>query len=436
MQFMAYHDDVTNLPNERFFMEELKKKLSANQSQKAIMAIELDRFASIKSTLGNAYADQMLNRVAQRLQKVLPEGQLLCISRESYFIVLIDQVKDPEHLMQLGQRLQGEMLEPFHIQHLSLNGILNIGISLYSSSELTGEELFMHAKYAMHESSKIPARIEFYELSMSQLMTDRLILENDLHKALEQEELFLEYQPQIDLETGEIIGVEALVRWQHPEKGAIPPGQFIPIAEESGLIIPIGKWVLETACAQVKKWEQAGLPPLKLAVNLSLGQLFQQDLVGMVQDVLSKTALRPDHLQLEITESMTINMDQMNTVINDLKDLGITIAVDDFGTGYSSLSYLNDFSLDCLKIDKSLVQKIETNSTDEVLVAMIISMAKHLRLHVVAEGIEEKAQVDYLVASKCEVVQGYLFSKPIRSKFFCETYKDIQLHARQILGQQ
>ena len=434
MQFMAYHDDVTNLPNERYLMEELKKKLSDNPSQKAIMAIEVDRFSTIKASLGNTYAEQMLNRVAQRLQKVLPEGHFLSISREGYFIVLIDQVKDPHQLIQLGKQLQGEMREPFHIQHLSLNGNLNIGISLNSSSTLTAEEFSMHAKYAMYEACKIPTRIVFYELEMSRGMTDRLLLENDLHKALEQEALFLEYQPQIDLETGTIIGVEALVRWQHPEKGAISPGLFIPIAEESGLIIPIGRWVLETACSQVKQWEQKGLPPLKVAVNLSLGQLFQQDLVEMVQKVLTKTALRPDYLQLEITESMTINIDQMTTIVNNLKELGITIAVDDFGTGYSSLSYLNDISIDCLKIDRSFVQKIQSNSTDEVLVAMIISMAKHLRLHVVAEGIEEKEQVEYLVASKCEVVQGFLFSKPIHPKLFYENFEGIQQNAQRILG--
>lgn len=435
MQFMAYHDDVTKLPNERYLMEELKKKLSIDQSEKAIFAIEVDRFSTIKASLGHTYAEQMLNMVAQRLQKVLPEKYLLSILREDYFIVFIDELKNSQQLMQLGKQLQEVMTEPFHLQHFSLNGNLNIGISIYSSATITREELLMHAKYAMHEAHKIPARIMFYELTMSSGMTEKLILENDLHKALENDEFFLEYQPQIDLQTSEIIAVEALVRWNHPEKGWISPGVFIPIAEESGLIIPIGKWVLETACTQVKQWEREGLPPLKIAVNLSLGQLFQQDLVEMVQEVLTKTELRPDYLQLEITESMTINIDHMTTILSNLKELGLTIAVDDFGTGYSSLSYLKDFSIDCLKIDRSFVQKIQSNSTDEVLVAMIISMAKHLRLKVVAEGIEEVEQLEYLLASNCEAVQGYLFSKPIHPRLFQEKFEEIQNNARNILGQ-
>ena len=435
MHFMAYHDDVTSLPNERYLMEKLKGNLYIDQSEKAVLAIEVDRFSTIKASLGNTYADKMLNIVAQRLQKFLPEKYVLSILREDYFIVFIDEQKNAQSLMQLGKQLQEVMTEPFHLQHFSLKGNLNIGISLYPTDANTEEEILMHAKYAMHEAGKIPARIMFYELTMSSGMTDKLILENDLHKALDNDELFLEYQPQIDLQTGKIAGVEALIRWQHPEKGWISPGMFIPIAEESGLIIPIGQWVLETACTQVKQWEKEGLPPLKVAVNLSLGQLFQQDLVEMVQEVLLKTELEPQCLQLEITESMTINIDQMTTVLRNLKELGITIAIDDFGTGYSSLSYLKDFSIDCLKIDRSFVQKIQSNSTDEVLVAMIISMAKHLHLNVVAEGIEEVEQLAYLIASNCETVQGYLFSKPIQPKLLCENFHEIQNNARSILGQ-
>ncbi|MFJ7735406.1 EAL domain-containing protein [Lysinibacillus sp. NPDC097287] len=434
MQFMAYHDDITNLPNERYLMEALKKKLYIDQSEKAILAIDIDRYTTIKASLGKTYADQMLGMAAARLQHILPEKYVLSILREDYFIIFIDEQKNPQYLMQLGKQLQEAMTEPFCIQHFSLNGNLNIGIAVYPTDASTEEELLMHAKNAMNEAGKIPARIMFYEPSMSSGMTEKLILENDLHNALENDELFLEYQPQIDLKTGEIISVEALVRWQHPEKGWISPGAFIPIAEESGLIIPIGQWVLETACYQVKQWEQAGLPPLKVAVNLSLGQLFQQDLVDMVQEVLTKTELEPQYLQLEITESMTINIDHMTTVLRNLKELGITIAVDDFGTGYSSLSYLKDFSIDCLKIDRSFVQKIQSNSTDEALVAMIISMAKHLRLKVVAEGIEEVGQLAYLKASKCEMVQGYLFSKPIRPSILQKNYQEIQSNAQSILS--
>ena len=213
------------------------------------------------------------------------------------------------------------------------------------------------------------------------------------------------------------------MRWQHPKKGWISPGVFIPIAEESGLIIPIGQWVLETACQQVKKWEAAGLPPIKVAVNLSLGQLFQQNLVEIIHQVLEKTQLEPKYLQLEITESMTINIDHMTTILQKLRALGVTIAVDDFGTGYSSLSYLKDFPIDCLKIDRSFVQKIHSNSTDKALVDMILSMAKHLQLKVVAEGIEEIGQLTYLIDSKCDTVQGFYSANLYLHIYFRRTIK-------------
>ncbi|MEK4426197.1 bifunctional diguanylate cyclase/phosphodiesterase [Solibacillus sp. FSL K6-1523] len=435
MQFMAYHDDITNLPNERYLMENLKKRIYINDSQSAILAIEIDRFSTFKASLGKTCADQMLGMTAKRLQQILPGKYVLSILRDGSFILVIDDMKNTQYLMQLALQLQQIMKEPFDIQHFSLKGVLNIGIALYPVDAKNEEEFVMAAIYAMDEARKHPSRIKFYETTMSYGMAEKVILENDLHNALENDELFLEYQPQINIQTGEIVSVEALVRWQHPKKGWISPSVFIPVAEESGLIIPIGQWVLETACMQVKQWEQEGLPPLKIAVNLSIGQLFQQDLVEMVQKVLEKTALQPQYLQLEITESMTINIDHMSAVLQDLKKLGITIAVDDFGTGYSSLAYLKDFSIDCLKIDRSFMQKIQTNSTDEALVAMIISMAKHLQLKVVAEGIEEVEQLAYLKGSHCETVQGYLFSKPIQPKLLQENYGEIRDNAQRILKQ-
>lgn len=435
MRFMAYHDDITNLPNERYLMEALKKNLYFNNSKGAILAIEIDRFSTFKVSLGKTNADQMLVMAAKRLQHVIPGKYVLSILREGTFIVVTNEWKNTQYLLQLALQLQQVMKEPFDIQHFSLKGNLNIGIALYPIDAKTEEALMMSATYAMDEARKHPSRIKFYKSTMSSGMTEKIILENDLHNALEKEELFLEYQPQINILTGDIESVEALVRWQHPKKGWISPAVFIPVAEESGLIIPMGQWVLETACMQVKQWEQEGLPPLKVAVNLSIGQLFQQDLVEVVQKVLEKTALQPQYLQLEITESMTINIEYMTAVLHDLKELGITIAVDDFGTGYSSLSYLKDFSIDCLKIDRSFMQKIQINSTDEALVAMIISMAKHLQLKVVAEGIEEVEQLTYLKGSHCETVQGYLFSKPIKPKLLQENYEEIRHNAQCILKQ-
>ncbi|WP_433595222.1 bifunctional diguanylate cyclase/phosphodiesterase [Lysinibacillus xylanilyticus] len=433
MHHMAYHNEITNLPNERFLMESLKKDLYISKSRKAIIAIGIERIAAIKASLGSTYADQMISLIAQRLKNILPEKYLLCLLREDYFVVYIDEVSDTHQLTQLSQKLQLVMEESFQVQHFSLNSQLNIGIALFPTDSYREEELIRFAFYAMHEAQKTPTRIRFYESSISNEMTERLLLETDLHDALENQELFLEYQPQLDLHTGQIKSVEALVRWQHPKKGWISPGVFIPIAEESGLIIPIGQWVLETACKQVKSWEAVGLPPIKVAVNLSLGQLFQQNLVEIIHDVLEKTQLEPKYLQLEITESMTINIDHMTTVLHKLKALGITIAVDDFGTGYSSLSYLKDFPIDCLKIDRSFVQKIQSNSTDKALVDMIFSMAKYLKLKVVAEGIEEIEQLLYLIESKCDTVQGFLFSKPVPPHILQENYQSLHNDAKSIL---
>ncbi|MFJ7979217.1 EAL domain-containing protein [Lysinibacillus xylanilyticus] len=433
MHYMAYHNEITNLPNERFLMESLKKDLYISNSQKAILAIGIERIAAIKASLGSTYADQMISLIAQRLKNVLPEKYLLCLLREDYFVVYIDEVNNTHQLELLSQQLQFVMEESFQIQHFSLNSQLNIGIALFPTDSNREEELIRFALYAMHEAQKTPIRIRFYESSISNEMTERLLLENDLHDALANQELFLEYQPQLDLYTGQIKSVEALVRWQHPKKGWISPGVFIPIAEESGLIIPIGQWVLETACKQVKSWEAAGLPPIKVAVNLSLGQLFQQNLVELIHNVLEKTQVEPKYLQLEITESMTINIDHMTTILHKLKALGVTIAVDDFGTGYSSLSYLKDFPIDCLKIDRSFVQKIQSNSTDKALVGMILSMAKHLQLKVVAEGIEEIEQLSYLIDNECDTVQGFLFSKPVPPHILQENYQTLHNNAKSIL---
>ncbi|MGG2055608.1 EAL domain-containing protein [Lysinibacillus pakistanensis] len=433
MHYMAYHNEVTNLPNDRFLMETLKRNLYITASQKAIIAIGIERISAIKASLGNTYADQMIDLIAQRLKNVIPEKYDLCMLREDYFVIFIDEVVHTHQLTQLSKQLQLVMEESFQVQHFSLNSQLNIGISLFPTDSNREEELLRFALYAMHEAHKIPSRIRFYESSMSSEMTERLVLENDLRDALDNQELYLEYQPQINLQLGEIKSVEALIRWQHPKKGWISPGAFIPIAEESGLIIPIGQWVLETACRQVKQWEAAGLPPMKVAVNLSLGQLFQQNLVEMIQQVLDKTQLDAQFLQLEITESMTINSNHMTTILLQLKGLGMTIAVDDFGTGYSSLSYLKDFPIDCLKIDRSFVQKIHADSTDKALVDMILSMAKHLQLKVVAEGIEEIDQLSYLVNSKCDAVQGFLFSKPIQPEILQESYKSLHNHVKRIL---
>lgn len=434
LRFQAYHDDITLLPNEHFLLKTLKENLHEHKAQKAIIAIEIDRFAAIRSSIGISNSNKMMKLVAERIQSIVPPHYFATKLREGQFVIYIDHVKTIEELLQFCLNLKSAMTDPLQVQLFSLNGSLNIGIALYEE-QWTGEELLMHAQLAMREARQIPQRFLFYKPYMSKGIADRILLEQDLHNALANNEFYLDYQPQVNLKTGTIESVEALVRWRHPTRGFVPPDIFIPIAEECGLIIPLGKWILETACTQVKIWEKQGLPPMKVAVNLSLGQLFQQDLVEMVQDILHRTNLDPSFLQLEITESMTMNIDQMTQLLHELKALGIQIAVDDFGTGYSSLSYLKEFPIDCLKIDRTFVRNVPHNPNDEALVSMIISMAKHLRLKVVAEGIEEVEQLSFLIDGGCDYIQGYLFSKPISPQQITETYKDLHHRVEEVLTQ-
>ncbi|UNT57781.1 EAL domain-containing protein [Lysinibacillus capsici] len=434
LRFQAYHDDITLLPNEHLLLKTLKENLHEHKAQKAIIAIEIDRFAAIRSSIGISNSNTMMKLVAERIQSIVPPHYFATKLREGQFVIYIDHVKTIEELLQFCLNLKSAMTDPLQVQLFSLNGSLNIGIALYEE-QWTGEELLMHAQLAMREARQIPQRFLFYKPYMSKGIADRILLEQDLHNALANNEFYLDYQPQVNLKTGTIESVEALVRWRHPTRGFVPPDVFIPIAEECGLIIPLGKWILETACTQAKAWEKQGLPPMKVAVNLSLGQLFQQDLVEMVQDILQRTNLDPSFLQLEITESMTMNIDQMTQLLHELKALGIQIAVDDFGTGYSSLSYLKEFPIDCLKIDRTFVRNVPHNPNDEALVSMIISMAKHLRLKVVAEGIEEVEQLSFLIDGGCDYIQGYLFSKPISPQQMTETYKDLHHRVEEVLTQ-
>ncbi|MCT1538134.1 MULTISPECIES: bifunctional diguanylate cyclase/phosphodiesterase [Lysinibacillus] len=434
LRFQAYHDDITLLPNEHFLLKTLKENLHEHKAQKAIIAIEIDRFAAIRSSIGISNSNKMMKLVAERIQSIVPPHYFATKLREGQFVIYIDHVKTIEELLQFCLNLKSAMTDPLQVQLFSLNGSLNIGIALYEE-QWTGEELLMHAQLAMREARQIPQRFLFYKPYMSKGIADRILLEQDLHNALANNEFYLDYQPQVNLKTGTIESVEALVRWRHPTRGFVPPDVFIPIAEECGLIIPLGKWILENACTQAKIWEKQGLPPMKVAVNLSLGQLFQQDLVEMVQDILHRTNLDPSFLQLEITESMTMNIDQMTQLLHELKALGIQIAVDDFGTGYSSLSYLKEFPIDCLKIDRTFVRNVPHNPNDEALVSMIISMAKHLRLKVVAEGIEEVEQLSFLIDGGCDYIQGYLFSKPISPQQITETYKDLHHRVEEVLTQ-
>lgn len=422
---MAYHDELTELPNSRFLTEKLKQD----------MIMEINRLNSINESLGHSFRDLMLQKVAVRLRESLPEETFMSKLRAGEFTIIFNSVENKEDVVKVCNHIQDIMKEPVQLQHFLLKVTLNIGIAVYPDNGVNETELLKHAQIAMREAQKVSELYLFYHSEMKQQFEERLALEHDLYEALDKGEFYLEYQPQIEVRTGRIDSVEALIRWKHPKKGWIPPATFIPIAEETGLIVPIGEWVLETACKQTKQWYEEGISNIRVAVNLSIRQFFQQNLVQMVEDILVRTNLSSNYLELEITESMTMDTNHTIELLHDLKRLGVKIAVDDFGTGYSSMSYLKDFPIDCLKIDRSFVCNVQTNRDDAALISMIISMAKHLNLKVIAEGVEDIDQFSYLGAGDCDTIQGYLFSKPISAEALSANFDKIQNHVREVISE-
>lgn len=405
--YLTYYDDITKLPNERLLLEKIRE----NTTEKAVLVIEINRLQAIKSSMGYSCSNYLLKMIAERLRQHLSSDYLIGKLHEDQFVLLIENHNDPSFIESFCSKLTEIMTQPYDIQDYSFNISINIGISLYPEEVKAAENLIKSAQLAVLEARNTPEHLSFYKPSMLLKREEKLKLENDLYKAVQNNELHLYYQPQLNLKTKQLISMEALVRWEHPEKGLIPPSDFIPLAEESGLIVPVGKWVLETACRQTMELQQLIQRPIKVAVNLSLKQLFHDNFVQVVENILKMTKLSPEYLQLEITESMTMNTRDVLPILHDLKKLGVSIALDDFGKGYSSLAYLRDLPIDCLKIDREFVKKVDENA-QEPLLDMIISMAKHLNLQVVAEGIEKMEQFNYLLNSECDAIQGFLISKP------------------------
>lgn len=434
LHYLAYHDELTQLPNARSLSEQLTEHILNSPQRLAVMMLEIDRFTAFKESLGISFLDTLLKKVAERLRNILPKEIFISKLREREYTIVFKNIDNIEQVESICFAIQEAMKAPIEIQHFSLNCSLNIGVAMYPQDGDSEDELLKQAQIAMREAHKETKRFKFYDPTMEKALMESLILEQDLHHALDKQEIYLEYQPKIDISTGCIDSVEALVRWRHPEKGVISPMLFVPIAEESGLIVPIGEWVLEQACLQAKSWQANGFSNLGVGVNLSIRQFYQQDLVEMVDRVLQKTQLDPQYLELEITESMTMNTNYAITILNQLKALGVKIAVDDFGTGYSSLSYLKDFPIDCLKIDRSFVNNINEDKHGTALISMIISMAKHLELKVVAEGVEDAQQLAFLAERNCNLIQGYLFSKPLPVDVLSDKFQDIQNHAYALIG--
>ena len=415
---IAFHDDLTSLPNRLMFGQQLDRALSRHRragTQLAILFLDLNRFKLINDSLGRAVGDVLLRHVADRLRTQSREGDTLARMSGDEFAMLIE---DHESLLDISactQRLVGQLSAPYMLGRRACNVTLSVGISVFPADGTASQALLKAADLAVHRA-KATGRNNylFYSPSMNVHTLEKLELESDLAHALERVEFLLHYQPKVDTLTGLITGTEALLRWKHPRRGLILPMDFIPLAEETGLIVPIGEWVLVTACARNKAWQDQGLPKLSIAVNLSVRQFEDPLLLPKLTQIIHASGLDPSSLELEITESIV--MAQGNSaveVLGKLKSIGVQIAIDDFGTGYSSLAYLKRFPIDTLKMDRSFIRDIPADSGDRNITRAIISMAHSLRLKVVAEGVETAEQLKFLRVQCCDAVQGYFLYRPL-----------------------
>lgn len=416
---LAYRDPLTNLPNRIVFhhkLQEALKQAAQSQSLMAVMYLNLDRFKEINANLGYAEGDLLLHLVAERLIQVkLDCESLVARLGGDEFSVLVIDVGDRQHVEEAAQHLQRILAEPYVLSEQTVQGQFSMGIALYPDDSNSSDNLLNRAEMAMrYAKSKGGQAYEFYSIELGALVTERQTLHNKLLTALERQEFQLHYQPQVNLITGRIIGVEALLRWYQPELGWVMPDRFIAIAEETGLIVQIGEWVLQTACRQAKSWQASSQIPTRISVNLSARQFRQPNLAERVAEILQQTGLEPDLLVIELTETCVMeNVEATIVTLQALQAMGIHISIDDFGTGYSSLNYLKRFPIDVLKIDRSFVQEITTDSNDAAIAKAIIAMAQSLQLKVIAEGVESEAQYTFLRQSGCYAMQGYLFSRPV-----------------------
>ncbi len=416
----AFHDSLTGLPNRAMFTELLKAEIESSKRNNdhlfAVLFLDLDRFKNINDSLGHTHGDLLLVAFAERLEKTLRPLDTLARFGGDEFAILLSSIVDTTDAVRVAERIHSELCQPFDLDRNSAFATASIGIALSSSGYDRPEDILRDADIAMYRAKENgKARYEMFDHAMHARAVSRLQLESDLRRAVEQKEFCVYYQPIIALETGRLAGFEALVRWNHPRQGLVAPADFIPVAEETGLIVPIGQWVLEEACTKIHEWQL--ISPihraLSLSVNLSARQVAQPDLLDRIKDALEHSKLDPHHLKLEITESVVMeNAEAAVQVFKQLRSLGVQLSIDDFGTGYSSLSYLHRFPLNYLKIDRSFVKRLSTDH-DHAIVKTISTLAHNLGMEVIAEGVETEEQYQRLKDLGCEYGQGYLFSRPI-----------------------
>lgn len=416
--FLANHDEQTGLPNRRFLTTNLTKMIEEGNSnqlnyQLAVIHLDLDRFKIVNDTLGQKDGDLVLKRIATRLTSHFGENNFIARVGGDDFVLIVP-MNEQEDVQQIGKRVLQIFNEPFIMKGYDFHITASIGIAVFPNNGRTTEELLVNADTAMFQAKKQGKnQYVLYSDELDPKSHDKILLEASLRKAIDSDELVLYYQPKINIQTKEMIGVEALVRWQHPTLGMLPPSEFVPLAEETGLIKQMDDWVLRTACKQNKKWQDMGIPPFSVAINLSSNQFASDELPDLVQSVLCDTGLKPEYIELEITETMTMDVEHAIPTLQKLNELGVKISIDDFGTGYSSMSYLTKFPIDRLKIDRSFIWNIEKNVSDSNIVITIIRMAHNLGLKVIAEGVENEKQLQFLHEHGCDEVQGFYFSEPL-----------------------
>jgi diguanylate cyclase (GGDEF)-like protein len=418
LERQANYDGLTGLPNRNLLHDRLKQAVFGQRHVRsiAVVFIDLDHFKFVNDSLGHNAGDKLLQYVAERLQSTVRDGDTVARLGGDEFVVILNDQGREDVIFRAMQRIVTKLSEPVRINDHELNVTCSAGISVFPQDGPDVETLLKNADAAMYRAkAKGRNNFQFFTAEMNRVVTERLMLEHSLRRAIERKELLLHYQPMVNLQTGAIETVEALVRWQHPEHGLILPERFIPLAEETGLIVPVGEWVLRTACAQKRAWQDAGLPPVAVSVNLSARQFREESLVKTVARTLAEAHLKPEYLEMELTESMVMHdAESAIATLRGLKSLGVRLSVDDFGTGYSSLSYLNRLPIGTLKIDQSFVRDITSGSGEKGVIAQaIISLGHSLNLRVVAEGVETEAQLEFLKTHRCDEVQGFYYAKPV-----------------------
>lgn len=416
--FQAYYDLLTGLPNRTLFKDHLALAIAQakrNGQPFAVMFLDLDRFKVVNDTLGHMAGDELLQAVGARLRDCLREGDTLARVGGDEFTILLPAIDSKEDASKIAGKILLALKRPFVLENQELFVSVSIGIAIYPQDGETLDALIKNADIAMYHMKGLGKDgYQLYSERMNALFCQHLSLENGMRKALETGQFAVFYQPQVDVRAGKIVGVEALIRWRHPVRGLVSPTEFIPLAEETGLIAPISEWMLRTACAEITRWHRAGLPPVRLAINFSALQVEQRDFVDMIAHMLDEAGFSGEHLEIELTESAIMkDMESVAHKLRTMNDLGIKIAVDDFGTGYSSLSYLHQLPIHTLKIDRSFIHGINGDTQEASIVNAIIAMANGLGLGIIAEGVETKTQLDYLRARGCAHMQGFLFSRPL-----------------------